>query len=194
MNAKQTMVNVFFNEDPHDKFSLANFKYFEHETIKTLIHEKSLSSIHNIFEQEEYKDRIKLNVFKNLKSKKLTKVLKHSRKFVYWGLDKSNYDIQSDTSQQDEKPNAEIENMFQQKPDDNDDIHANVYIFVGGLTYGHHKSRGFNDIPSIVLAQGEIYSIYKGVFDLFRAKGRKENFFKNKKTKTFTVYISINQR
>ena len=65
---------------------------------------------------------------------------------------------------------------------------------MGGLTYGHHKSRGFNDIPSIVLAQGEIYSIYKGVFDIFRAKGCIENFFKNKKKKTFTVYISINQR
>ena len=40
-NAKQTMVNVFFNEDPYDKFSLANLKYFEHETTKALIHKKS---------------------------------------------------------------------------------------------------------------------------------------------------------
>ena len=192
-NGKQTMVNVFFNEDPYDKFSLANLKYFEHETIKALIHDKSLSSIHNIFEQEEYKDRIKFNVFKNLKSKKLTEVLKHSRKYVYRGLDKSNYDIQSGTSQQDENSNAEIENMFQQKPDEEDDIHANVYIFVGALTYGHHKSRGFNDIPSIVLAPDEIYPIYKGIFDLFRAKGCKENIFKNKKPKLL-LFIFLSTR
>ena len=196
MNANQTVVNVFYNEDPYDKLALTNFYDFKpetHETIKAIIHEKSLNSIHNIFEQEEYKDRIKLNVFKNLESKKLTEVLKHSRKYVYWGLDKNNYDIQSVTSQQDEKSNAEIEKMFHQKPDENDNIHANVYIFVGGLSYGHHKSRGFNDIPSIILAQGEIYPIYKGVFDIFRAKGSKENFFKNQKPKLL-LFIFLSTR
>ena len=189
-NAKLTMVNVFYNEDPHTELPLINLDNFQDKTLKAMIQERSLTTLNDVFDSYKYKDRVKFNMFKNLPSNKFVDVLRHSRKYVYWGFEKSKYGAKSDP---DTQPNAELENMFIEKPEENNDIHANVYIFVGGLTCDTIMSKGIGGISALTLATGELLPINEGIFQIFRARGCNENKFKNSKPKLL-LFIFLSTR